>query len=80
MARDRQAHCVISVHCSFLQPFKRIPRVLLRSLACLSVQKVDEATGKKTVWAILSDGRRFQGDVLIGADGIWSKVLGPSYL
>lgn len=37
-------------------------------------EKVDEATGKKTVWAILSDGRRFQGDVLIGADGIWSKV------
>lgn len=24
--------------------------------------------------AILEDGRRFEGDILIGADGIWSKV------
>jgi 2-polyprenyl-6-methoxyphenol hydroxylase-like FAD-dependent oxidoreductase len=26
------------------------------------------------VTAILEDGRRFDGDILIGADGIWSKV------
>lgn len=32
------------------------------------------ASGKKKVTAILEDGRRFEGDILIGADGIWSKV------
>lgn len=35
--------------------------------------QVDE-TGKKRVWAIMSDGRKYEGDVLVGADGIWSKV------
>ena len=30
--------------------------------------------GKKRVWAVMSDGRRYEGDILIGADGIWSKV------
>lgn len=25
-------------------------------------------------WAVTSDGQRYWGDVLIGADGIWSKV------
>ena len=30
--------------------------------------------GIKRVWAILNDGRRYEGDILIGADGIWSKV------
>jgi zeaxanthin epoxidase len=32
------------------------------------------AKGHKKVAAILDDGRRFEGDLLIGADGIWSKV------
>nr|ART29442.1 chloroplast zeaxanthin epoxidase 1 [Lobosphaera incisa] len=36
-------------------------------------EKVDE-TGRKRVWALLEDGRRFEGDLLIGADGIRSKV------
>eukprot|EP00884_Botryococcus_braunii_P011805 jgi/Botrbrau1/20625/Bobra.113_1s0050.1 len=44
-------------------------------------EKVD-ASGNKTVWAVLEDGRRFEGDILIGADGIWSKVrrklIGPT--
>ena len=37
-------------------------------------QSVCQKTGKKVVTAILEDGRRFKGDILIGADGIWSKV------
>ena len=37
-------------------------------------QAVDPATGRKTVTAIAEDGRRFSGDLLVGADGIWSKV------
>ena len=40
--------------------------------------KVDD-TGKRRVWAIMGDGRRYEGDVLIGADGIWSKV-GSSFI
>ena len=43
------------------------------------MQAIDEKTGRKVVWAILEDGRRFQGDILIGADGIWSKVETVSY-
>lgn len=38
----------------------------------LAVQ-IDEM-GKKRVWAIMTDGRRFEGDLLMGADGIRSKV------
>ncbi len=36
--------------------------------------KVDPESGKRVVTAIAEDGRLFVGDVLIGADGIWSKV------
>ena len=32
------------------------------------------AQGEKKVAAVLDDGRKFEGDLLIGADGIWSKV------
>ena len=32
------------------------------------------AQGEKKIAAVLDDGRRFEGDLLIGADGIWSKV------
>jgi zeaxanthin epoxidase len=43
------------------------------SVVCDFEEKVDEL-GQKRVWAILKDGRRYEGDILIGADGIWSKV------
>jgi 2-polyprenyl-6-methoxyphenol hydroxylase-like FAD-dependent oxidoreductase len=43
-------------------------------LAWPFLQSVCQKTGKKVVTAILEDGRRFEGDILIGADGIWSKV------
>ncbi|GFH20104.1 zeaxanthin epoxydase [Haematococcus lacustris] len=35
---------------------------------------VDRASGKQQVAAILEDGRRFEGDLLVGTDGIWSKI------
>ena len=40
-----------------------------------AVMQVD-ASGQKRVHAILEDGKRFEGDILVGADGIWSKVCG----
>lgn len=44
-------------------------------------EKVDDS-GRKRVWAVTSDGRKYEGDILIGADGIWSKVrtklIGPT--
>ena len=42
-----------------------------QSLPC--VPQVDEF-GKRRVWAILESGERYEGDILVGADGIWSKV------
>lgn len=49
---------------------------VLMSNQCAS-QHVCSKTGRKVVTAILDDGRRFEGDILIGADGIWSKVGCP---
>ena len=43
-----------------------------RQDALLDLQ-LDES-GQKKVFAILEDGKSIAGDVLIGADGIWSKV------
>lgn len=37
-------------------------------------ESVDKVSGKKMVHAIADDGREWVGDVLVGADGIWSKV------
>lgn len=34
----------------------------------------DPATGRRQVTAIAEDGRRWTGDLLVGADGIRSKV------
>lgn len=34
----------------------------------------DKKSDNKGVSVILEDGRRYEGDVLLGADGIWSKV------
>lgn len=36
--------------------------------------QVDEL-GKRRVWAVLKSGERWEGDILVGADGINSKVL-----
>ena len=37
-------------------------------------QEVDSATGRKTVIATCEDGSEYRGDMLIGSDGIWSKI------
>lgn len=33
-----------------------------------------DVDGRRKVELILEDGRRFSGDIVIGADGIWSKA------
>ncbi|KAK9807697.1 hypothetical protein WJX72_006444 [[Myrmecia] bisecta] len=48
--------------------------VILNDCHVIDFEEKTSADGKKTVWAILEDGRRFEGSVLIGADGIRSKV------
>lgn len=42
-----------------------------------SCMQVDPDTGRTKVYAITEDGRREEGDLLIGADGIRSKVRPP---
>jgi 2-polyprenyl-6-methoxyphenol hydroxylase-like FAD-dependent oxidoreductase len=34
----------------------------------------EAGTGRERVAAILEDGRRVEGDLLVGTDGIWSKI------
>ncbi len=45
-------------------------------------QEVDEATGKTVAVAVTDSGRTYRGDVLVGSDGIWSKIrhqmIGPT--
>lgn len=36
--------------------------------------EVDPKTGKKTVFATCEGGKEYSGDMLIGSDGIWSKI------
>ena len=33
-----------------------------------------DASGKRRVWAVMKNGERWEGDILVGADGIHSKV------
>lgn len=40
----------------------------------LDAEVVDVGQDERSAWAVTSDGRRFEGDVLIGADGIHSVV------
>ncbi len=40
----------------------------------VAYEEFKDAAGKKRVAAILEDGRRVEGDVLVGTDGIWSKI------
>lgn len=42
-------------------------------------EEVTGASGKPCVRVMLEDGRTEEGDILIGADGIWSKVRSCSH-
>lgn len=59
--------------CSTAPGLSRLSGSALKQGHCCFVVQVD-ASGQKVVTAVLEDGRRFEGDILIGADGIWSKV------
>ena len=50
------------------------PDCLLNAAHVVGFEEEGVAGPDGSVWALLDDGRRVEGDLLIGADGIWSKV------
>lgn len=49
-------------------------KVIENSANVVGFEEVQDAAGKSVVRVTLEDGRTDSGDLLIGADGIWSKV------
>lgn len=72
-ARFKNPYAVIhrgDLHGVFLKACEEHPLVSLRT----SAEVVDYEQDGKTVTAILKDGERLTGSLLIGADGLWSNV------
>ena len=43
------------------------------SIALCAIFQVDDM-GRRRVWAVMKSGERWEGDILVGADGIHSKA------
>ena len=43
------------------------------SIAFCAIFQVDDM-GRRRVWAVMKSGERWEGDILVGADGIHSKA------
>jgi len=50
------------------------PGTIQGSMHVVAYEEVKGAGGKKEVVAVMEDGQRVVGDVLVGTDGIWSKI------
>lgn len=51
------------------------PQTIAQSSHVVNFEEYDDKVlGRSQVAVDLEDGRRFTGDMLIGADGIWSKI------
>ncbi|GIL53123.1 hypothetical protein Vafri_8804 [Volvox africanus] len=50
------------------------PEIIQGGCCVTSFEERPKATGGREVVVHLEDGRQFSGDLLIGADGIWSKI------
>lgn len=51
------------------------PNTIAQSSHVVNFEEYDDKVlGRSQVAVDLEDGRRFTGDMLIGADGIWSKI------
>lgn len=42
-------------------------------MVCVLLPQVDHM-GQRRVWAVMKSGDRWEGDILVGADGIYSKA------
>jgi salicylate hydroxylase len=74
MPRVREAYGHAYYHAHRSDLIDALTASLDAKALCLDSEVVDVGQDERAAWAVTADGRRFEADVLVGADGIHSRV------